>query len=83
MATDKLALKVYDYNKAMADEIVGSLNFSYKNIVNNGSGEEGILVWKNIYGSPLGCSGANTNMMNDNNELASNWKGRILMHISC
>ena len=40
------------------------------------------MVWTNLYGSPLGCSGANTNLMNDNPEMASTWKGRLLMHFS-
>ena len=80
MATDRLILKVYDEDK-ISDEIVGSMNFSLKNIVNN-MGENGILVWKNLYGSPMGCSGQNTNLMNENPEMASFWKGRILMHIS-
>ena len=39
-------------------------------------------MWKNLYGSPLGVSGENTNKMNDNPELASTWKGRTLIHIS-
>lgn len=82
MATDKQILKVYDENK-LKNEMVGSLEFSFKQIVANGSGENGILIWKNLYGSPIGCSGENTDMMNEDNEMASNWKGRILMHISC
>ena len=55
--------------------------FSFKKIVND-YGPEGQLMWTNIYGSPLGVSGANTDRMNDNPEIASTWKGRILMHIS-
>lgn len=57
------------------------MNFSLKKFVND-YGESGILQWFNLYGSPLGCSGANTNEMNDYPDLASTWKGRILMHIS-
>lgn len=40
------------------------------------------MTWLNLYGSPLGCSGDNTDKMNEFPELASTWKGRILMHIS-
>ncbi len=38
-------------------------------------------MWRNIYGSPLKCSGTNTDMMDANPEIASNWKGRVLMQI--
>lgn len=65
----------------MKDEIVGSMYFSLKKIVKE-TGGDGILMWRNLYGSPLGCSGDNTTKMNDNPEYASTWKGRMLMHIS-
>lgn len=80
MASDRLVIKLFDEDKAM-DEIVGSMFFSLKQIVQD-SGADGILKWVNLYGSPLGCSGDNTNKMNDNPEAASTWKGRTLMHIS-
>lgn len=56
--------------------------FSLKNMITE-AGEGGFLKWFNLYGSPLGCSGANTKKMNLFPEFASTWKGRILMHISC
>jgi hypothetical protein len=56
MATDRLVLKVFDEDK-ISDEIVGSMYFSLKKIINN-PGPDGILIWKNLYGSPLGVSGA-------------------------
>ena len=79
MATDRLVLKVYDKDK-IKDEIVGSFYFSIKNIVKKMSGD-GTILWRNLYGSPLGCSGDNTDLMNDYPEYASTWKGRILMHV--
>jgi hypothetical protein len=42
---------------------------------------KGSCFWKNIYGSPIDCSGSNTDMMNENPEIASTWKGRILMQV--
>lgn len=80
MATDRLVLKVFDEDK-LNDESVGSMYFSVKNIVKD-IGSEGKLLWRNLYGSPLGCSGDNTERMNDFPEIASTWKGRILTHIS-
>jgi hypothetical protein len=79
LASDRLVLKVYDEDK-VNDEIVGSMNFSLKKMITE-SGPEGQLLWHNLYGSPLGCSGENTNRMNEYPEVASTWKGRILMHI--
>jgi len=56
--------------------------FSLKKLIEE-SGGDGNLQWYNLYGSPLGCIGENTNRMNDFPEVASTWKGRILMHIQC
>jgi len=74
-----LVLKVYDEDK-VSDEIVGSMNFSLKKLITESTGE-GVLKWHNLYGSPLGCSGENTNKMNEFPEIASTWKGRILIHV--
>ena len=82
MANDRFVLKLYDEDKVV-DEIVGSLCFSLKNLVNEASVEGGIYKWRNIYGSPLGVSGATTDEMNAQPEVASTWKGRVLLHISC
>lgn len=41
----------------------------------------GRFFWKNIYGAPLDTSGDTANSMNENPELGSLWKGRILMQI--
>ena len=41
----------------------------------------GKFDWKNIYGAPLHVSGKNTDRMNANPEIASLWKGRILMQV--
>jgi hypothetical protein len=35
----------------------------------------------NIYGSPLETSGDHTDLMNNNPEVASTWKGRVLVQI--
>jgi len=46
-------------------------------------------MWKNIYGSPISTSIINgqnkthKKLMDENPELASSWKGRILMQIEC
>jgi hypothetical protein len=70
-------MKLFDQDN-INDEIVGSILFNLKDCIDRQNGK---YFWKNIYGSPLGCSGGNTNKMNENPELASCWKGRILMQI--
>lgn len=68
-------MKLFDEDK-IKDEIVGSLLFNVKELIGSKNKQ---YFWKNIYGSPLGVSGDNTAMMNANPEIASTWKGRILM----
>lgn len=68
-------MKLYDEDK-IADEVVASMNFNLKDCIGSLNGK---YFWKNLYGSPLGKSGENTKLMNENPEVASTWKGRILM----
>ena len=60
------------------DEIVGSIVLQAKNIIGP---KNGIYMWKNIYGAPADVSGANAKNMNENPEIASLWKGRILIQV--
>lgn len=73
----KLNFKVFDED-ALIDEIVGSFTINSKDIINELNGR---YFWKNIYGSPLDCSGKHTDRMNENPEIGSLWKGRILMQV--
>jgi hypothetical protein len=75
--SSRVVMKLYDEDK-ISDEIVGSLLFNLKECI---GAKNGKFFWKNVYGSPLGCSGDNTNKMNENPEMGSTWKGRILMQI--
>jgi len=43
--------------------------------------KNGRFFWKNIYGAPLDKSGKNAESMNENPELGSLWKGRVLMQV--
>jgi hypothetical protein len=64
------------------NECVGSMYMSLKEIVKMYSNRGGQLMWKNVYGGPIGLAPSqNKKMMNENPEIASLWKGRILMHI--
>lgn len=79
--SSRLVMKLFDEDK-IKDEIVGSIIFNLKDYIDQKSGKPtSRFFWKNIYGSPLDVSGENTNLMNNNPELASTWKGRILMQV--
>ncbi len=56
--------------------MIGSIHFEIKDIIGEKNGK---FDWKNIYGAPLNVRGKNTDLMNTNPEVASLWKGRILM----
>jgi len=75
LMSSRIVMKVMDKD-IVKDEVVGSILFNLKEIVQNKNGD---FFWKNIYGSPLGVSGQNVDLMNSNPEIASTWKGRILM----
>lgn len=81
LASDRLMLQLYDEDNVL-DEIVGSMFFSLKKLCKEGE-NGGKFFWQNLYGAPLDYSGSIANAMNDNPELASAWKGRILMHVEC
>ena len=76
VASNRLIFKLYDFENTGLHELVGSLVFSIKDIL---AVPGPTFNWVNIYGAPLGKSGENTNKMNNNPEIASTWKGRILV----
>ena len=81
LSNDRLILKIMDKDN-LSSESIGSIYMSLKDIVNSYSNRGGALMWKNVYGGPIGLApSANKQLMNENPEIASLWKGRILMHI--
>jgi hypothetical protein len=78
--SSRIVMKVKDKD-LVKDEIVGSLLFNLKDCIDPKK-LNGKFFWKNVYGAPLDKSGANTDMMNSNPEIASTWKGRILMQVT-
>lgn len=83
----RVVFKIFDHNTALADELIGSIHMELKKILPDANGKkgglEGVWDWKQIYGSPLDVSGKMTDKMNLNPEIASFWKGRILMRTTC
>ena len=70
------------------DEVVGSIEIDVEELIdfskNDPKGRSSHYCWKNIYGSPMGCDDTEVKkQMNLNPDMASNWKGRILMQIEC
>lgn len=55
-----------------SDEIAGSIYLNTKEILERHENDDDILVWKNIYGSPLGQSSSKyKKKMNNDPEYAS------------
>lgn len=79
---DKLHFTVWDQDSGSSDEIVGSLDFSVRELVENCSNPEGQFRWRHIYGAHTGLfDGPYMSLMNHNNSVASLWKGRVLFHL--
>jgi len=78
----RLIFKVYDED-TLSDELIGAVYYNLKDIIPDANGKEGKLNnkfdWKNIYGAPVGVSGKWADNMNNNPEIASLWKGRMLV----
>ena len=63
-------------------EVVGSLLFDTKDLVEGKMNNK--FFWKNVYGSPMNqADGEDKRNMNANPEIASNWKGRVLVQTEC
>jgi len=80
VSVDRLILKLMDED-ILNDDIAGSMYFSLKKLMEKGSVDGGCYYWQNLYGAPPDETGHMSDMMNNNPEFASTWKGRILMHL--
>ena len=59
--SSKCVIQINDKD-TMKDEIVGSIILNLNDYIDDRN-MNGKIVWMNIYGSPLGFSGSNTDMM--------------------
>ena len=82
ISSDRLVLRVMDEDKVV-DEIAGSLYFKLSQLMDMAATEGGFTKWMNLLGAPLNRKGEFSDLMNDNPEYASTWKGRILMQLEC
>jgi hypothetical protein len=82
MLGGRLVFKVYD-DDLSGDELIGAICFNIKDFIPDADGNpgkfNGLYDWKNVFGAPLSVSGKISEKMNENPEIASFWKGRILV----
>ena len=57
------------------------MHFSLKKLIRDGAVPGGKFIWHNLYGAPASYSGKMCDLMNQNPEMGSERKGRILLHI--
>lgn len=82
-AQDRLLLRLFDEDILSGDDAIGSIMFSIKDIISNYDGpDKDALIWQNIYGAPATCSNDFATVMNEQAELGSDWKGRVLLYLS-
>ena len=76
-----IEFRLMDKEEMTFDETAGSFVLKTKHLIENCHGENGMFIWKNFYGSPLGIHGNGKfkTEMNLNPDTASDWKGRVLI----
>ena len=80
---DRLVMQVFDEG-TISDTIIGSLVFSVKKMIRTCEDPEysnGMFLWRDIYGAPPGYDGEAAEEMNHNPEIATFWKGKVLLQI--
>lgn len=78
---DRLVIEIFDHN-TFQDQQIGSLILSAKKLLAEGSKEGGFYTWVSLFGSPADNTGDEADKMNSNPEIASDWKGMVLLHIA-
>ncbi|CAG9316505.1 unnamed protein product [Blepharisma stoltei] len=74
--TNTMSLTFWDYDSTSADDLVGSVIFSFDKI------KRGLYkdyFWANIYGAPPLAEGEAAEFMNHVPQHASTWRGRVLL----
>ena len=63
------------------DVKIGSILLSAKQMIAEGEKPGGFFIWRNMNGAPIENHNAYADKMNESPDLASDWKGYILLHI--
>jgi len=77
LVSNKLVFTMWDKDY-MTNEIVGTFEISLFDVLANNYNKYRYI---HLYGAPVGKTGTMTNKMNENSEIGSLWKGRVLMKI--
>lgn len=82
LVSGRIVMTVHDHDVGRVDDDIGAISFDIAKILQaSEESDEFPWYWNDVYGSALGVSGKNTNIMNRMPEKASHWKGRILMQV--
>ena len=76
--SDRLVISFYEKKNVLKDELISTLVFSIKTLLS----QSGSFYWKSLYGAPLENDNKEAALaMNSNPELASLYKGCVLLHV--
>jgi Ca2+-dependent lipid-binding protein len=70
--SDRLVISIYEHEKILKDVLLGSMVFSVKKLLSQGSNSNGLFFWKSLFGAPLSVDDKDAAYeMNSNPEVAS------------
>lgn len=75
IVSQKICCSIWDKD-TLSDDIIGSFEISVGDIIN---GKYDNFSYVHFYGAPLGVTGEFTDKMNENAEIGSLWKGKLLI----
>lgn len=78
---NNLYLKIFDKDK-VTDELCATVQLPLQSITKYGPNSPN-TKWLNLYGGPNGESGTLFDKMNEDPNIASQWKGRVLVQFFC
>ena len=82
LVSSRIVLTMYDED-VTTNETVGSMSFQIHEIIKKAkTTKTSPWYWKDIYGAALGVTGKHTEEMNLIPEIASTWRGRVLMQVA-
>jgi len=78
VVSGRVKVAIWDHDLGSKDDFVGELFFEFEEIM---KGKLEKLFWANIYGSPPGALGDWAIKMSSEPELATFWRGRVLLSL--
>lgn len=76
--SEKIIFQVFDKDAGSGDDLIGSFEVNILDIIDKKYVNP---VYVNIYGGPINTEGKFAKAMNENPEIGSNWKGRVLIYM--